>query len=80
MSHFLSFTEFLSIALIEQSSIVMGLSISVVFFLILLILGWRKSYILKKESDKLSETFTLDTDEENKIYKDFTDGHMYDNR
>jgi hypothetical protein len=80
MSHFLSLTEFFSIALIEQSSIVLGLSISVVFFLILLILGWRKSYLLKKESDKLSKTFTIDSEEENKIYKDFTDGHMYDNR
>jgi hypothetical protein len=79
MSHFLSLTEFFSIALIEQSSIVLGLSISVVFFLILLILGWRKSYLLKKESDKLSKTFTIDSEEENKIYKDFTDGHMYDN-
>jgi hypothetical protein len=80
MSQLLSLTEFLSIAFIEQSSIVMGLSISVVFFLILLILGWRKSYLLKKESDKLSGTFSIDTEEENKVYKDFTDGHMYDNR
>ncbi|MFL0352754.1 hypothetical protein [Xanthomarina sp. GH4-25] len=79
MTHLLSLTEMLSIILIEQSSIVLGLSISVAFFLILLLLGLRKSYLLRKESEKLNETFTMDTEEENKTYRDFTEGHMYDN-
>ncbi|PWK19753.1 hypothetical protein LX78_01103 [Xanthomarina spongicola] len=75
----MSLSELLIIVLIEQSSIVTALSISVIFFLVLLILGLRKSYILRKESDKLSETFTIDTEDEKKVYKDFTEGHMYDN-
>ncbi len=65
--------------IISQSQIVTVLSIVVVFFLILLILGVRKSYILKKENDKLSEIKTSQNDEEEKVYKDFREGHMYDN-
>ncbi len=66
--------------LISQGQIVTILSIVVVFFLILLILGVRKSYILKKENDKLSNSSTLETDEDNKTYKDFREGHLYDNK
>lgn len=64
--------------LIEQSSIVMLLSISVVFFLILLILGIRKSYKLKKENERLANKSQLCSTEDNKKYKDFTDGHLYE--
>ncbi|MCF1191595.1 OadG family protein [Mangrovimonas sp. AS39] len=64
--------------LIEQSSIVMLLSISVVFFLILLILGIRKSYKLKKENERLANKSQLSSTEDNKTYKDFTDGHLYE--
>lgn len=64
--------------LIEQSSIVMLLSISVVFFLILLILGIRKSYKLKKENERLANKSQLSSTEDNKKYKDFTDGHLYE--
>ncbi len=66
--------------LISQSQIVTILSIVVVFFLILLILGVRKSYILKKENDQLANTGILDSDDDNKTYKDFRDGHLYDNK
>ncbi|MGC6430671.1 MAG: hypothetical protein ACON5F_06500 [Jejuia sp.] len=66
--------------LISQSQIVTVLSIVVIFFLILLILGVRKSYVLKKENDKLSEINTSQNDEEEKAYKDFREGHMYDNK
>ncbi|GAB1857990.1 hypothetical protein MHTCC0001_28270 [Flavobacteriaceae bacterium MHTCC 0001] len=65
--------------LINQSQIVTILSIVVVFFLVLLILGVRKSYILQRENDKLSELNTLQSDDDNKLYKDFRDGHLYDN-
>lgn len=65
--------------LIEQMQIVTILSIVVLFFLMLLILGVRKSYKLKKENDRLNSITTLQSDEDNKIYKDFTEGHMYDN-
>ncbi|TYA59119.1 hypothetical protein [Formosa maritima] len=67
------------ILLIEQKSIVTALSISVVFFLILLILGLRKSYKLRQENEELSKAGSLDVDEEKKAYRDFTESHMYDN-
>jgi Na+/melibiose symporter-like transporter len=61
---------------IEQSDIVTILIIVVVFFSILLLLGIRKSYKLKKENerlDKISEEIAKKKEE----YKDFTEGHMY---
>lgn len=74
-----SFNVFQSLAifLIEQIQIVIVLSIVVVFFLIVLILGVRKSYKLKKENerlDKISEDLIRDKKDK---YSDFTDGHMY---
>ena len=65
------------ILLVEQLQIVTVLSVVVVFFSILLILGVRKSYKLKKENERLNRLNSSQSDEENKVYKDFTDGHMY---
>ncbi|WP_303317772.1 hypothetical protein Q4Q34_17825 [Flavivirga abyssicola] len=65
--------------LINQSDIVTVLIIVVVIFSILLILGVRKSYKLKKENEKLNSMDTKMPDEE-ETYKDFTEGHMYDNK
>ncbi|NMH88144.1 hypothetical protein [Flavivirga algicola] len=62
----------------KQSDIVTTLIIVVVIFSILLILGVRKSYKLKKENEALNNMDTEMPDEE-AAYKDFTDGHMYDN-
>ncbi len=67
-----------SFSLVNQSSIVMVLITVVVFFSILLILGVIKSYKLKKENEKLNEMDTNMPDEDEQ-YKDFTEGHMYDN-
>lgn len=64
--------------LIEQISVVKILAITVIFFLILLILGIRKSIILKKENERLSKSSPSLEEESNQPYKDFTDGHMYD--
>lgn len=66
--------------LIEQAQIVTVLIIVVVFFSILLILGVRKSYLLKKENKKLNNISELQSGDEDKAYKDFTDGHMYGNK
>jgi hypothetical protein len=69
----------LNIPLLTQSQIVIGLSVVVGFFFILLLLGVRKSYILKKENerlDKISEDMLKKKEE----YKDFTEGHMYGNK
>ncbi|GAA4882646.1 hypothetical protein GCM10023311_00920 [Flaviramulus aquimarinus] len=66
----------LTIPLINQSQIVTVLTIVVIFFGIILILGVRKSYKLKKENEKLEQMNTSISDED-EDYKDFTDGHMY---
>lgn len=71
-------TNFNSISLIEQTSIVTILMITVAFFLILLVLGVRKSYKLKAENEKLSEKSKISSTEDNEKYKDFTEGHLYD--
>ena len=63
--------------LINQSNIVILLSAVIVFFAILLILGLRKSYKLKKENDDLDTINNNFDDNEDKPYKDFTEGHMY---
>ncbi len=78
---FLKWTLYLyhTLFLIEQMSIVKILAITVLFFLVLLILGVRKSFILKKENERLSKTSPTLNDDANKPYKDFTEGHMYDN-
>lgn len=63
---------------IEQSDVVTVLIVVVIFFSILLILGIRKSYKLKKENerlDKISEEIAKQKEE----YKDFTEDHMYGN-
>ncbi len=67
--------------IIKGYSIITALSITILFFLILLILGVRKSYKLKQENDRLNSLSTsMELDDENKIYKDFTEGHLYENR
>ncbi|WP_034045310.1 hypothetical protein [Wocania ichthyoenteri] len=65
------------ILLINQIDVVTVLIIVVVIFSFLLILGVRKSYLLKKENDRLNSMNTTIEDEKEKPYKDFTDGHMY---
>jgi len=78
---FLKCTTYLyqSFVLMEQISIVKILAITVVFFLILLILGVRKSIILKKENERLSKSSPSIEEDPKKPYKDFTEGHMYNN-
>jgi hypothetical protein len=66
-----------NIGLISQSQIVTMLVIVTIFFGILLLLGVRKSYQLKKENERLDEINKKIAEEEDKPYKDFTEGHMY---
>lgn len=80
MSFNLKFPSVLNIPLLEQADIVTVLSIVVVIFLVLLILGVRKSYKLKKENERLNSMNTTIEDDDEKPYKDFTDGHMYSNK
>lgn len=67
---------FSTISLISQKDIVTILIIVVAFFSLLLILGIRKSYKLKKENEQLDKISEELAKQEEK-YKDFTDGHMY---
>lgn len=71
--------KLLSISLIEQSSIVTILSVTLIFFVILLVLGIMKSAKLKAENEQLSKTQVISTEESNTTYKDFREGHLYDN-
>ncbi|NCO62637.1 MAG: hypothetical protein GW839_04195 [Flavobacteriales bacterium] len=67
-----------SFALIEQTDIVTILVVVVLFFSVLLILGIRKSYKLKKENERLDK-ISEELAKQEETYKDFTEGHMYDN-
>jgi len=66
-----------TLSLISQSSIVTALIVITIFFAILLLLGVRKSYKLKKENELLNAMDTEIPEDEDKPYQDFTDGHMY---
>ncbi|PWH82468.1 hypothetical protein DIS18_09440 [Algibacter marinivivus] len=70
-------TFLIGIPLINQSDIVTMLIIVTVFFGILLLLGIRKSYKLKKENERLDAMNKKIAEDEDKPYQDFTDGHMY---
>lgn len=71
----------LILALMTEDTIVILLSVVVVFFAILLILGIRKSHLLKKENERLDEINKqiLEQAEESEKYRDFTEGHLYSN-
>ncbi|WP_298238354.1 hypothetical protein [uncultured Algibacter sp.] len=69
---------FSTILLIKESTIVYLLIVVVVFFGILLLLGVRKSYKLKKENERLDAINRKIAEEaKDKPYRDFTEGHMY---
>ncbi|WP_242087203.1 hypothetical protein [Aestuariivivens sediminis] len=72
-------SNFLLFFLISQADIVTILTIVLIFFGILLFLGVRKSYKLKKENERLNSLKNFEIDE-NKPYQDFTEGHMYENK
>jgi cell division protein FtsL len=63
--------------LVDESSIVTMLIVVTVFFAVLLLLGIRKSYKLKKENERLDAINKKIAEEKEKPYQDFTEGHMY---
>ena len=73
----ISIYTYQTFALVEQINIVWILGLCTFFFLILLILGIRKSFKLKAENEKLLKASDDLIKEDNKEYKDFTEGHMY---
>lgn len=60
-----------------NQQLVIVLAIALVIFGILLVMGIRKSYKLKKENEKLFRMSEKLTEDKEEPYKDFTDGHMY---
>ncbi|TLG99058.1 hypothetical protein BZARG_03155 [Bizionia argentinensis JUB59] len=67
-----------SLFLIDQTSIVNILAIIVLFFLALLILVIRESFLLNKENERLSKSQTLKNKKSKLFYKDFREGHLYE--
>lgn len=62
---------------IDYKELVVMLIIVLAFFAVLLVLGMRKSYKLKKENERLDKMSEKLAKQEDKTYEDFTDGHMY---
>lgn len=72
-----SYSLFIDLALLQNKAIVIGLAITVFVFLVLLIFGLINTYKLKAENDRLAQINPLESEEEDKSYKDFTEGHLY---
>ncbi len=64
--------------LLQQIDIITILIVTIVFFTVMLILGVMKWIKLKYENDRLSRT-GFSSEEDNKVYRDFREGHLYDN-
>ena len=67
-----------ALLLIETNTLLNVLIIVGVFFIILIILGMRKTYKLNVENRRLNELHKQQVEKEEK-YQDFTEGHLYDN-
>ena len=67
-----------ALSLIEQINIFTILTITGFVFLVLLLLGVRKYFKLKAEHKRLSKTSNLQSENDNRVYKNFTEGHLYD--
>ena len=66
---------------LHQKATVFTLIVVLIFFGVLLCLGVRKSHKLKKENKRLEALNTASSeDEDDKPYKDFRQGHLYDNK
>ena len=72
-------TTIRTFSLIEQINILTIFTITGLIFLVLLLLGVRKCFKLKAETKQLSKSTNFQSEDDNKVYKDFTEGHLYDN-
>ncbi len=64
--------------LIEQISIVTILAIVGFTFLVLMLFGVIKFFKFKAKNGYLSKLNNLQSEEDNKTYKNFIEGHLYD--
>jgi hypothetical protein len=72
------FLLFKSYFLVEQVSILTILLVASILFIILLLIGIRIFFKLKAKNGYLSETNSLQSEEDNNTYKNFIEGHLYD--
>lgn len=72
------FLLFKSYFLVEQVSILTILSVASILFIILLLIGIRIFFKLKAKNGYLSKLNNLQSEEDNKTYKNFIEGHLYD--
>ncbi len=70
------FSQIINHLLLSHGAIVNTLIVVVLFFCVILILGIRKSYILKKENERLDK-MTDYLSHKSSEYNDFTEGHIY---
>lgn len=78
LTSFFSKIAHFALLLVESSTLLTVLIIVGVFFIILIILGMRKTYKLNVENRRLNELHKQQVEKEEK-YQDFTEGHLYDN-
>lgn len=79
---FLSLISLAKFLLIEFNTLTVLIIVGV-FFFILIVLGIRKTYRLNQENRRLNELHAkqleIEKAKEKEGYRDFTEGHLYDN-
>jgi hypothetical protein len=65
--------------MVSTSQLTIALIVVASIFLVFIVIAVIKTYRLNAENKRLSELDSLKSEEDNS-YKDFTDGHLYDNK
>ena len=65
--------------ILSTSQLTIVLIVTASIFLVFIVIAIIKTYKLNAENKRLTELDNLKTEEDNS-YKDFTEGHLYDNK
>ena len=65
--------------MVSTSQLTIVLIVTASVFLVFIVIAVIKTYKLNAENKKLTEMDNLKSDDDDS-YKDFTDGHLYDNK
>ena len=65
--------------MVSTSQLTIVLIVTASVFLVFIVIAVIKTYKLNAENKKLTEMDNLKSDDD-ESYKDFTDGHLYDNK
>lgn len=65
--------------MVSTSQLTIVLIVTASVFLVFIVIAVIKTYKLNAENKKLAEMDNLKSDDD-ESYKDFTDGHLYDNK